>query len=121
MADRLRRLSGSGRLSPAPPADHDGPGQSPQVADQPMDACTLMTATDKVPRMATIRWPAPAKLNLFLHVNGRRPDGYHELQTLFIFLNHGDWLEFEPLPDTNQLTLSPAIPGVPDEQNLIIR
>ena len=71
--------------------------------------------------MATIRWPAPAKLNLFLHVNGRRPDGYHELQTLFIFLNHGDWLEFEPLPDTDQLTLSPTIPGVPDEQNLIIR
>ena len=71
--------------------------------------------------MATIRWPAPAKLNLFLHVNGRRPDGYHELQTLFIFLDHGDWLEFEPLPDTDQLTLSPAIPGVPDEQNLIIR
>ena len=68
-----------------------------------------------------IRWPAPAKLNLFLHVNGRRPDGYHELQTLFIFLNHGDWLEFEPIPGSDQLTLSPAIPGVPDEQNLIIR
>lgn len=72
-------------------------------------------------RQAPIRWPAPAKLNLFLHVNGRRPDGYHELQTLFIFLNHGDWLEFEPIPGSDQLTLSPAIPGVPDEQNLIIR
>ncbi|WP_378081458.1 4-(cytidine 5'-diphospho)-2-C-methyl-D-erythritol kinase [Aeromonas bestiarum] len=71
--------------------------------------------------MTATRWPAPAKLNLFLHVNGRRPDGYHELQTLFIFLSHGDWLEFEPLPDTDLLTLSPAIPGVPDEQNLIIR
>ncbi|WP_323897435.1 4-(cytidine 5'-diphospho)-2-C-methyl-D-erythritol kinase [Aeromonas caviae] len=70
---------------------------------------------------APIRWPAPAKLNLFLHVNGRRPDGYHELQTLFIFLNHGDWLEFEPLTGSDQLTLSPAITGVPDEQNLIIR
>lgn len=68
-----------------------------------------------------IRWPAPAKLNLFLHVNGRRPDGYHELQTLFIFLSHGDWLEFEVIPGSDQLTLSPAIPGVPDEQNLIIR
>lgn len=71
--------------------------------------------------MTQMRWPAPAKLNLFLHINGRRPDGYHELQTLFIFLNHGDWLEFEPLPDTDQLTLSPAIPGVPEDQNLIIR
>ncbi|MCE9945124.1 4-(cytidine 5'-diphospho)-2-C-methyl-D-erythritol kinase [Aeromonas rivipollensis] len=71
--------------------------------------------------MTAIRWPAPAKLNLFLHVNGRRPDGYHELQTLFIFLDYGDWLEFEPLPGTSLLTLSPAIPGLPDEQNLIIR
>lgn len=76
-----------------------------------------MTTADKTPT----RWPAPAKLNLFLHVNGRRPDGYHELQTLFIFLDHGDWLEFEVIPDSDRLTLSPAIPGVPDEQNLIIR
>ena len=71
--------------------------------------------------MASTRWPAPAKLNLFLHVNGRRPDGYHELQTLFIFLNHSDWLEFEVIPNSDTLTLTPAIPGVPDEQNLIIR
>lgn len=80
-----------------------------------------MAAIDKDSPMTAMRWPAPAKLNLFLHVNGRRPDGYHELQTLFIFLNHGDWLEFEPLTHTDLLTLSPAIPGVPDEQNLIIR
>lgn len=37
-------------------------------------------------------WPAPAKINLFLHVLGRRPDGYHRLQTLFQFLDHGDRL-----------------------------
>ena len=36
------------------------------------------------------RWPAPAKLNLFLHVTGRRADGYHELQTLFQLLDWGD-------------------------------
>ena len=45
--------------------------------------------------MSTVWWPAPAKLNLFLHINGRRADGYHELQTLFIFLEHGDRLAFE--------------------------
>ena len=56
-----------------------------------------------------------------MHVNYRRPDGYHELQTLFIFLNHGDWLEFDVILGSDKLTLSPAIPGVPDEQNLIIR
>ena len=37
---------------------------------------------------------APAKLNLFLHINGRREDGYHELETLFTFLNFGDDLTF---------------------------
>lgn len=71
--------------------------------------------------MSATAWPAPAKLNLFLHVNGRRPDGYHELQTLFIFLDHGDTLHFEVLDGSLDLTLSPALPGVPDEENLIIR
>jgi 4-diphosphocytidyl-2-C-methyl-D-erythritol kinase len=41
------------------------------------------------------RWPAPAKLNLFLHVLGRRDDGYHMLQTVFRFLDYGDELTFE--------------------------
>ena len=39
-----------------------------------------------------LRLPAPAKLNLFLHITGRRADGYHELETLFLFLDHGDEL-----------------------------
>ena len=42
--------------------------------------------------MNPICWPAPAKLNLFLHINGRRADGYHELQTLFVILDVGDEL-----------------------------
>jgi 4-diphosphocytidyl-2-C-methyl-D-erythritol kinase len=40
-------------------------------------------------------WPAPAKLNLMLHITGRRPDGYHELQTVFQFLDLCDELQFE--------------------------
>lgn len=40
-------------------------------------------------------WPAPAKLNLFLHVTGQRDDGYHELQTLFQFIDHCDYLDFQ--------------------------
>jgi 4-diphosphocytidyl-2-C-methyl-D-erythritol kinase len=44
-------------------------------------------------------WPAPAKLNLFLHITGRRDDGYHTLQTLFQFLDHGDALAFRPRGD----------------------
>ena len=41
-------------------------------------------------------WPSPAKLNLFLYVTGRRPDGYHNLQTLFQFLDYGDTLHISP-------------------------
>ena len=44
-------------------------------------------------------WPAPAKLNLYLHVTGRRPDGYHELQTLFQLLDWGDELSFSVTND----------------------
>ncbi|MGB0322660.1 MAG: 4-(cytidine 5'-diphospho)-2-C-methyl-D-erythritol kinase, partial [Pseudohongiellaceae bacterium] len=43
-----------------------------------------------------MRWFAPAKLNLFLHVLGRHHDGYHQLQTLFQLLDEGDTLQFEP-------------------------
>lgn len=66
-----------------------------------------------------ITLPSPAKLNLFLHIVGRRPDGYHELQTLFQLLDHGDQLTFE-------VTAAPEIIlpntfGVPPEQNLIYK
>jgi 4-diphosphocytidyl-2-C-methyl-D-erythritol kinase len=44
-------------------------------------------------------WPAPAKLNLFLHVVGRRPDGYHLLQTVFQFLDYCDRIEFRDTAD----------------------
>lgn len=64
--------------------------------------------------------PAPAKLNLFLHINGRRPDGYHELQTLFQFLDHGDDLHFA-LRDDGGIRLNTEIDGVPHDSNLIIK
>lgn len=64
--------------------------------------------------------PAPAKLNLFLHITGRREDGYHNLQTIFQFLDYGDELSFRTRED-DVITLSPAIAGVPDDDNLIVR
>lgn len=64
--------------------------------------------------------PAPAKLNLMLHITGRRADGYHNLQTLFQFVDYGDELHFRPRQD-DVLTLEPAVAGVPFEDNLIIR
>jgi len=64
--------------------------------------------------------PSPAKLNLFLHILGRRPDGYHELQTLFQFLNYGDTLTLTARTD-GRIVLERPLPGVPDEENLIVR
>ncbi|MBV6322955.1 4-(cytidine 5'-diphospho)-2-C-methyl-D-erythritol kinase [Duganella violaceipulchra] len=64
--------------------------------------------------------PAPAKLNLFLHVNGRRADGYHLLQTVFQLIDHGDTLHFE-LRDDHQIRRVTELPGVPEESDLIIR
>lgn len=64
--------------------------------------------------------PAPAKLNLFLHVNGRRADGYHLLQTVFQLVDHGDTLHFT-LRDDTALRRVTAIEGVPEEGDLIIR
>ncbi|WP_314141048.1 4-(cytidine 5'-diphospho)-2-C-methyl-D-erythritol kinase [Buttiauxella noackiae] len=66
------------------------------------------------------RWPSPAKLNLFLYITGRREDGYHNLQTLFQFLDYGDTITIEPRND-GQICLVTPIEGVPDEDNLIVR
>lgn len=68
-----------------------------------------------------ITLPAPAKLNLFLHIVGKRPDGYHELQTLFQFLDYSDQITFTLTPDQPGVRLAESIPGVTDEDNLIIR
>jgi 4-diphosphocytidyl-2-C-methyl-D-erythritol kinase (EC 2.7.1.148) len=48
--------------------------------------------TDMIDRDPAHAWPAPAKLNLMLRILGRRPDGYHELQTVFQFIEQGDRL-----------------------------
>lgn len=64
--------------------------------------------------------PAPAKLNLMLHILGRRADGYHELQTLFQFLDIGDELGFS-LRHDGEIRLHTTIEGVPHDSNLIVR
>jgi 4-diphosphocytidyl-2-C-methyl-D-erythritol kinase len=63
---------------------------------------------------------APAKLNLFLHITGRRPDGYHSLQTVFQLLDWGDTLHFTRRSD-GLVTRSSDISGVPPEQDLTVR
>ena len=66
-----------------------------------------------------IRVPSPSKLNLFLHITGRRPDGYHELQSIFQLIDLCDWLEFEQTADKHiQIE---GLASVDLEQNLIYR
>lgn len=75
---------------------------------------------DSIPASAELILPAPAKLNLMLHILGRRADGYHQLQTLFQFLDHGDELGFA-LRQDGEIRLHSSVEGVPHDSNLIVR
>lgn len=66
-----------------------------------------------------IRVPSPAKLNLFLHITGRRDDGYHELQTIFQLIDLSDWLEFTQTDDL-QISID-GLNSVDLEHNLIYK
>lgn len=65
-------------------------------------------------------WPAPAKLNLFLHITGRRPDGYHALQTVFQFLDFGDQLTFTRRDD-GVIERRGGLADVPPDEDLSVR
>ncbi len=67
--------------------------------------------------MSSLRIPAPAKLNRFLHITGRRSDGYHTLQTVFQLIDHMDWLDFKT-SDSLELISELQLPA---EDNLIIQ
>ena len=71
-------------------------------------------------QLNTLSCPAPAKLNLFLHVVGRRPDGYHLLQTLFRFIDLNDTLHFTLRRDGAVHRLK-VLDAVPEEQDLCVR
>jgi 4-diphosphocytidyl-2-C-methyl-D-erythritol kinase len=70
--------------------------------------------------MNEISCPAPAKLNLFLHVVGRRADGYHLLETVFRFVDYGDTVRLS-LRDDGCIVRVQALEGVPEEQDLCVR
>ncbi|MDO3381979.1 4-(cytidine 5'-diphospho)-2-C-methyl-D-erythritol kinase [Gilvimarinus algae] len=70
--------------------------------------------------MTDLSLAAPAKLNLFLHITGRRSDGYHELQTLFQLIDYADQLHFTARRD-GEIVLHTAFAGVAHEDNLIVR
>ncbi len=66
-------------------------------------------------------WPAPAKLNLFLRIVGRRPDGYHELQSVFRLLDWGDTLRLRVRDDGRIVRHGPSVPGVEAADDLTVR
>ncbi|MCH8553009.1 MAG: 4-(cytidine 5'-diphospho)-2-C-methyl-D-erythritol kinase [Natronospirillum sp.] len=87
---------------------------SPTAASDTRQPCPL-------PEGDSLILPAPAKLNLMLHITGRRADGYHELQTLFQLLDHGDQLTFSIEPGADgRIRLSDSS-GLPTADNLITR
>jgi 4-diphosphocytidyl-2-C-methyl-D-erythritol kinase len=65
-------------------------------------------------------WPAPAKLNLFLHITGRRPDGYHDLQTIFQLIERCDRIGLSVRPD-GDITRSAGLSDVEPEKDLAVR
>jgi len=66
------------------------------------------------------RYPAPAKLNLFLHIIGQRADGYHLLQTAFRLIDLCDWLRFSPRSDS-EIRIASVLPGIEERENLVVR
>jgi len=73
-----------------------------------------------IPPEAQGPWPAPAKLNLFLHITGRRADGYHELQTVFQFLDYADQLYFA-LRDDGEIRRHGGPVGIAATDDLCVR
>ncbi|MCT8158937.1 4-(cytidine 5'-diphospho)-2-C-methyl-D-erythritol kinase [Pseudoruegeria sp. SHC-113] len=70
----------------------------------------------------TVREFAPAKVNLTLHVTGRRPDRYHLLDSFVVFASVGDWVRAEPAPETRLAVSGPRAEGVPvDGRNLVLK
>jgi 4-diphosphocytidyl-2-C-methyl-D-erythritol kinase len=66
-------------------------------------------------------WPAPAKLNLFLHITGRRSDGYHDLQSVFRLLEWGDTVRLRLRPDRAIHRVGASVEGVDEASDLAIR
>ena len=70
--------------------------------------------------MVSSKWPAPAKLNLFLHITGQRSDGYHLLQTAFQFIELADEIDFT-ISDSGKVGRSSVLDGVAATDDLVVK
>lgn len=86
--------------------------------DFPHQTLAMTDSTTALPQL--LRCAAPAKINLFLHVVGRRADGYHLLQSVFQLIDLCDWLDFQVLPSEDVIHQNP-LPNVPAETDLCVR
>lgn len=77
--------------------------------------------TDFDPADGWSTWPAPAKLNLFLQITGRRSSGYHELQTVFRILDWGDTVHLRLRDDGLVRRVGTTIPGIEEDDDLVVR
>ncbi len=113
-------------MPPAPPADSDTSISGHVASTSTLDTYKRGGEIKGTRRKATpnegreLNLPAPAKLNRMLHIVGRRADGYHELQTLFQFVDHGDSLQLRSRDD-GRILLDGDLDGVSSEDNLIVR
>ncbi|MDH5217240.1 MAG: 4-(cytidine 5'-diphospho)-2-C-methyl-D-erythritol kinase [Gammaproteobacteria bacterium] len=82
-------------------------------------ANNAQTATENW-RSKDFAWQAPAKLNLFLHITGRRANGYHELQSIFQFIDAHDYLYFD-INEDGKISRESELTGVPEDEDLVIR
>src|SRR5690606_12798138 len=129
----------SGIRSRRPPAAHAGlrldhrvPGMAAAAGRLPRHAAAPAGRTRHRPGAAGggrversvsgwTEWPAPAKLNLFLRITGRRPDGYHELQTVFRILDGGDTIRLRVREDGQVVRHGTSAPGVAEADDLTVR
>ncbi|MCD9033784.1 4-(cytidine 5'-diphospho)-2-C-methyl-D-erythritol kinase [Luteimonas sp. Y-2-2-4F] len=81
----------------------------------------MSPAADRASAAGWSAWPAPAKLNLFLRIVGRRPDGYHDLQTVFRLLGWGDTVHLRPRADGRIARVGEGPRGVEAEDDLALR
>src|SRR5690606_9391553 len=121
LAHRLSGLVPAGRRAPAAAAPHRrGQRRRQGAADRRrMDVGPAMNAVAQAAGWSY--WPAPAKLNLFLHVTGRRADGYHELQTVFRLLDWGDRIALHMRDDGQIRRVGASVPGVAEADDLVVR
>src|SRR6185312_223317 len=120
LANHLPRLSRGERLLTAPPAHPATRGCARAAGRRSLATAIGLSRVSSTQIPAETHWLAPAKLNLFLHVTGRRPDGFHDLQTLFQLIDLCDDIAIA-VRDDGRIERTAGAAEVPPESDLVVR